>query len=140
MSAVMFGAQKSGLIGRMPPRKITDGLLRAIGIHHKTPEPAKRALATLNHFAFGGACGALFGLTHGVWRARAQSSQRMRGRSAPIAAGIAYGTAIWAMSYAGWVPLLDIMPAPHEDRPGRPTAMVLAHWVFGGVLAKIVAA
>jgi hypothetical protein len=131
MSAVMLGAQKTGLLGHMPPRKITDGLLRAVGIHHKTPEPAKRALAALDHFAFGGASGALFGLGHDVLRAR--------GRRVPIAAGLAYGTALWAMSYAGWVPVLDIMPAPHEDRPGRPTVMVLAHWVFGGVLAKILA-
>jgi hypothetical protein len=140
MSAVMLGAQKLGLLGEMPPRKITDALLGVVGLRGKTPKPARRALATLNHFAFGGACGALFGLTHDVWRVRAASTSGVRGHRAPVAAGLAFGTAIWAVSYAGWVPALRIMPTPKSDRPGRPASMVLAHWVFGAVLAKIIAA
>ena len=140
MSAVMLGAQKAGLLGRMPPRKITDALLGVLGIRGQTPEPARRALAVVNHLAFGSACGALFGLAHEVWRVRAPSTSGVRGHRAPLLAGLAFGTAIWAVSYAGWVPALGIMPAPQHDRPGRPTSMVLAHLVYGGVLAKIVAA
>jgi hypothetical protein len=94
----------------------------------------------VNHFAFGGACGALFGLAHEVWRVRAPSTSGVRGHRTPLLAGLAFGTAVWAVSYAGWVPAFGIMPAPQDDRPGRPTSMVVAHWVFGGVLAKIVAA
>jgi hypothetical protein len=131
MSAVMLAAQKSGLLGHMPPKKITDGFLGALGIRRETPEPARKALATLNHFAFGGVCGALFGLAREMTRGR-------RSGRAPVLAGVAYGTAIWAVSYAGWVPALGIMPRPKHDRPGRPTSMVLAHWVFGAVLAKTV--
>ena len=140
MSAVMLGAQKVGLLGRMPPRKITDALLGAVGLRGKTPEPARRALAAVNHFAFGGACGALFGLAHEVWRVRAPATSGVRGHRAPLLAGLAFGTAVWAVSYAGWVPAFGIMPMPQNDRPGRPTSMVVAHWVFGGVLAKVVAA
>jgi hypothetical protein len=140
MSAVMLGAQKAGLLGRMPPRKITDSLLGALGLRGKTSEPARRALATVNHLAFGGACGALFGLAHEVWRVRAPTTSGVRGHGTPLLAGLAFGTAIWAVSYAGWVPAFAIMPTPKTDRPGRPTSMVVAHWVFGGVLAKIVAA
>lgn len=141
MSAVMLAAQKAGLLGHMPPAKITDHLLAALRIRHRTPAPARKALATVNHFAFGGACGALFGLGYGIARAKS-SSRGMRGgvgRVAPLAAGLAYGTAIWAVSYAGWVPALGIMPKPSRDRPGRPTSMVLAHWLYGTMLAKLVA-
>ncbi|MDB5213650.1 MAG: hypothetical protein JWO86_1577 [Myxococcaceae bacterium] len=140
MSAVMLGAQKAGLLGRMPPRRITDALLGALGVHRKTPEPARRALATINHFAFGGASGALFGLAHAAWRVRVSNASGVRGHRAPLLAGLAFGTAVWAVSYAGWVPRLGIMPMPHQDRPGRPMTMVVAHWVFGAVLAKIVSA
>lgn len=139
MSAVMFAAQKSGLLGQMPPQKITDALLGSLGIRRQTPEPARKALATLNHMAFGGACGALFGLAHEVVRGRARTSSGFAARHAPLLAGLAYGTAIWAVAYAGWVPALGIMARPKHDRPGRPTSMVLAHWVFGGVLGKLVA-
>lgn len=138
MSAFMLGAQKLGLMGRLPPMKITDALLGVIGRRHDTPRPARRALATLNHFAFGGACGALFGLAHDLWRVGAPSTSGVRGHRAPLAAGLAFGTAVWAVSYAGWVPALGIMPKPAHDRLGRLTSMVLAHWIFGGVLAKTV--
>jgi hypothetical protein len=140
MSAVMLGAQKLGLLGTMPPRKITDAMLGVVGLRGKTSKPARRALATIHHFAFGGACGALFGLTHDVWRVRASSTAGVRGHRAPVAAGLAFGTVIWAVSYAGAVPALRIMPEPSSDRSGRPSSMVLAHWVFGAVLAKIIAA
>ncbi len=139
MSAVMLGAQRAGLMGRLPPKKITDGLLGMIGMRNKTPEPAKKVLATINHFAFGGSCGALFGLAHEVWRTRARRVSGVRGHRAPVTAGLAFGTAVWAVSYAGWVPALGIMPMPQDDRPGRPTSMVIAHWVFGAALAKLVA-
>lgn len=137
MSAVMLGAQKAGLLGQMPPKKITNSMLGALAIRRRTPEPAKKALAVLNHFAFGGACGALFGVATAVVRARAGSSAIVRDRRLSLLAGVLYGSAIWATSYAGWVPAFGIMPRPENDRPGRPTSMVLAHWVFGAALAKI---
>lgn len=139
MSTAMVVAQKVGLMGHMPPKKISDGFLAMLGIHHRTPEPARKALATLTHFAFGGVCGALFGLGHEMWRVRARKSSGIRGRRAPIVAGLAFGTAVWALSYAGWVPAMRIMPKPQHDRRGRPTSMVFAHWIFGAVLAKAVA-
>jgi hypothetical protein len=142
MCGVMVVAQKVGLMGHMPPKKISDSVLGVLGIHGSTPEPARKALATLSHFAFGGACGALFGLGNELWRARARSGTGTgtgARRRAPIAAGLAFGTAIWAVSYAAWVPALRIMPKPQHDRAGRPTSMVLAHWAFGAALARLVA-
>lgn len=139
MSAFMLGAQKVGLLGQMPPQKISDRFLGALGLRATTPEPARRALAVANHFVFGGVCGALFGLVHEVRRMRVGRTSGVTSHRAPLLAGIAFGTAIWTVSYMGWVPALRIMPAPESDRPGRPTSMVLAHWVFGAVLAKVLA-
>jgi hypothetical protein len=140
MSAFMLGAQKVGLLGQMPPRKITDRFLGVLGVHRKTPEPARKALALVNHFAFGGVCGALFGLAHEVKRTRSRRTSGVESYRAPLVTGLAYGTAIWAVSYMGLVPAMRIMPRPADDRRGRPTSMVLAHWIFGAVLAKVVAA
>ncbi len=139
MSAVMLAAQRTGLMGRMPPKKISDALLARIGIRRAAPEGTRTALATLGHFAFGGMCGALFGLAHQSWPVPTRRSSEVRHRRAPLLAGLAFGTAIWTVSYAGWVPALRIMPPPQDDRPGRPTSMLLAHWVFGAVLAKSIA-
>jgi hypothetical protein len=142
MSTVMLVAQKAGLLGQMPPKKISERLLATVGARRKTPKPARELLATVLHFTFGGAAGAVFGVAHGVWRTRARgssSASRTSIERAPLLAGLAFGSAIWAVSYAGWVPALRIMPMPHADRRGRPTSMLVAHWVFGAALAKLVA-
>ena len=127
MSAVMLAAQRMGLMGKQPPAKITDAALDA---SHVEPEPPKRrALAVIAHFAFGAAAGALFSAIH----RRAPATGRA------TIGGLAFGSAVWAASYAGWVPALGIMPPPTEDRPGRPASMIVAHWVFGAALGLIVA-
>ena len=48
-----------------------------------------------------------------------------------------FGIAVWAVSYAGWVPKLGLMQPPSRDRPGRPTAMILAHLVYGATLGAL---
>ncbi|MDP9001776.1 MAG: hypothetical protein M3O46_16885 [Myxococcota bacterium] len=133
----MLAAQKVGLTGKLPPAKITDAMLDVVGVRPFVTSPAKKALAAVNHLAFGGACGALFGLGHALLARRGPGAGAQSGGR--VAAGVAFGTAVWAVSYAGWVPALGIMPSPQNDRPGRPTAMVIAHWVYGAVLAKLVA-
>jgi hypothetical protein len=135
-SAVMFAAQKAGLLGRMPPRRITDRFLDLAGVRRQTPEPARRALAVVSHIVFGAASGALFGIGNEVYRERIRPSSPR----ALVASGLLYGTAIWAVSYAGWVPAVGAMPhAATDRRHGRQPAMVLAHWAYGVVLAKLLA-
>jgi hypothetical protein len=122
MSAVMWAAQRAGLLGRMPPAKITDAAARAV--RHRPPRgrPRRVAAAAL-HLGFGGAAGAAYAW----WAAR---GRRRRGP----AQGAAFGTLVWLASYAGWVPALGILPPPERDRPGRPASMLLAHWVYGAAL------
>jgi hypothetical protein len=60
MSSVMVGAQQVGLMGGMPPEKITAKLLNRGGIRRSSEQ--QDALATLLHFGFGAAAGAGFGL------------------------------------------------------------------------------
>lgn len=124
MSAVMLGAQRLGLLGRMPPEIITEEALRRA--ERRAPPPRARRLAgAAAHFAFGAAAGALY-----AW-----GSERL-GRRGP-AYGVAYGTAVWLASYAGWIPALGILPPPPRDRRGRPTSMLVAHWVYGATLDAV---
>ena len=55
-----------------------------------------------------------------------------------VPAGILFGTAVWLVSYQGWVPALGIMAPPSRDRPGRPQAMLAAHLLYGAVLGVVV--
>lgn len=124
MSAAMGLAQRAGLLGEMPPKKITAAALHALGL--RPPEPALDAAAAAGHLAFGAAAGALYGLAR----------RRVPGPP-PALAGAVFATAVWAASYAGWVPALGIMAPPRRDRPGRPASMLASHWVYGAALGAL---
>jgi len=128
MSAFMLAAGKAGLMGEQPPDKIARAALDALGVH----EPDKKsqdALASLLHLGFGMGCGALFGLLH----------RRLPFRAPGALHGMLFACVIWAASYQGWIPGLDIMPPASEDRPDRPRVMLLVHLVYGAILGNIVA-
>ena len=127
MTAVMAGAQRAGLLGKMPPRKIVDSLVgRATG---RKPRPAtSKPLAALAHLGFGAAVGAGYGAL----------ARKRRPLAGAAARGLGYATLVWLVSYGGWVPALRIMPPPTRDRPDRQATMVAAHLVYGAVLGALV--
>jgi hypothetical protein len=125
MTAVLGVAQRIGLLGKFPPKRIVERALGVAGVRHRTREPARNALTTLAHFGFGMGSGALFGAIY----------RRTRDLPAPSwLQGALFGAAVWTLSYQGWVPSLGIMPAPKHDRPGRPTSMFIAHVIYGATL------
>lgn len=126
MSAVMLAADRAGLMGKHPPEIIAEKTLDAAGV--PPTETAKTTTAVTGHFAFGAAAGALFGLLQ----------HRSGSPGLPIARGIGYGLALYTVSYAGWIPAMNIMPSPTHDRPGRQSSMIAAHVVFGAALAVLV--
>ncbi len=126
MSAVMLAAQKAGFMGKLPPEKITEAALDTLHVDRK--ESTEDALTTVAHFAYGIGCGGLFGWLH----AKTTSADL-----SPAMKGVTFASVIWLVSYFGWVPALGIMPRPQHDQQGRPTSMLVAHWVFGGVLGSL---
>ncbi|WP_380167615.1 DUF6789 family protein [Jannaschia sp. R86511] len=128
MSVLMLTAQRAGLLGTQPPRRVTDAALA--GVDRTTsgtvdpPEPTRRVLTTLTHLGFGAAAGVPFALLH----------RRLPARVPSEAVGAAYAVGVWASAYLGWVPALGIMPRADRDRPDRPVSMVAAHLVYGAAL------
>ena len=126
MTAVMIAAQRAGLLGTMPPLKIVESLLgRARS--RRPPRAASKPLATIAHLGFGAAAGAGYGIV----------ARRRRPLATAATRGALYGTAVWLVSYAGWIPALRILPPPTRDRPDRQSAMLAAHLVYGGVLGTL---
>jgi hypothetical protein len=126
MSAILIGSKKLGFLGEMPPRKIVRSTRRRLGLRGVSTH-RENVVSTVAHWAFGVGAGALLGAFH---RKRVALSKA-------AALGAAYGVAIWAVSYRGWVPALGIMRHPGKDRPGRPTSMVVAHLVYGSTLGTL---
>jgi len=121
----MAAGRRAGLLGRMPPERITARLLNELGV--KRSRQTQDAVATVMHLGFGAAAGALFEPLRAALRLPVP---------APLQ-GAVFGTAVWAVSYMGWVPALGILPPPGRDRPGRPEVMLGAHWVYGVLLGLL---
>lgn len=128
MSLVMLGAKKAGFMGQLPPERITEAALEATGEAQASKETVD-VLTILAHFGYGIGAGVLFGIA--VRRLRPSLDRGLL--------GVLYGSLIWLVSYQGWVPALGIMPPPELDRPSRPASMLVAHWVYGWTLGKVLA-
>ena len=126
LSATMAAERKLGLLGEHPPKKIVR--VARIGSGRIGTSRGEKNLAVLAQWGFGMATGALFGLLHRGSLGTARASLL----------GAGYGAAVWAASYAGWIPTLGIARPSRRDRPGRPTSMVAAHLIFGSVLGAFV--
>ena len=133
MTAGMFVLQKSGLLGRMPPRLLTERTLARFGLRRKTSRTSRKLLTALAHYGFGATAGAIFE----VGKSALASRHGRAPDGAIIGSGVGFGTLVWIASYMGWVPAARLMPRPSNDRPGRPTSMVLAHWIFGATLGTV---
>ena len=126
MSAVMLVAGRTGAMGKQPPEKVTEKAMDAAGVDDAS-QGEQNATASIAHLAFGAGGGAAFALL-----------QRRLDLPVPtVVQGVAFGLAVWAASYQGWIPALRILPPADDDRPGRQRAMIAAHIVYGGVLGAV---
>jgi hypothetical protein len=98
----------------LPPREIVDRTLSP------APDSARPRLTTISHFGYGAAAGALFGLI------------APRGG---VLSGCAYGVAVWAASYLGWIPAAGILRPATVHPADRNALMITAHLVWGAVTA-----
>lgn len=106
----------------LPPRLITEEVAARTGAEPVMHDAALTGATLAAHFAYGAATGALFPLV-----AR---------RGHPLAlVGPAYGLAVWAASYLGWIPALHILPPATQHPAKRNALMLTAHVVWGSALA-----
>lgn len=104
----------------LPPRQVTEGVAEKAGVNEQLDEDERQAATWVSHFAYGTACGALYG---------ALSGERVD--SHPVLAGVGFGVAVWAGSYLGWLPAAGIIRPATEHPPRRNALMIAAHVVWG---------
>ncbi len=128
MTAAMDGLERllpPGEHEPIEPRQITDVLLCRGGLADSLTDEQKAALALASHFGYGATMGAMYG---------------MFGRRLPLpsaARGAAFGLAVWAASYVGWLPALGILPPPPRRPAGRNGLLIATHLVWGAVTALV---
>ena len=112
----------------LEPRRITTRLARRAGLDEVAEEePAATAATAVAHFGYGAAAGALFPPLAGWLPVN------------KVAAGLAYGLAVWAGSYLGLVPALGLLSPATEQPRRRNLLMITAHLVWGGALGLLLA-
>ncbi len=111
----------------LPPREITMKVAEEAGVADKMSETQRLAATAASHFGYGAAAGALY------------APLAPKARAHPALGGIAFGLALWAGSYLGWLPAAHIL-RPATEHPARRNAlMIAAHVLWGatmGVLAN----
>jgi hypothetical protein len=105
----------------LPPRLITKELARKSGVSHDLTESEVLALTIAAHFGYGATMGAAYSaMTPPKW-------------TGPLT-GIAFGLRVWASSYLGALPGLNLL-RPATKHPARRNAlMIAAHVVWGSAL------
>ena len=101
----------------LPPREITEIIATS---QAKASETVARTGTIAAHFAYGAAAGLIYGSLL---------------RPAAVRSGAAYGVAVWAVSYLGWLPAARILKPAVEHPFRRNLLMIAAHLVWGGVTA-----
>ena len=119
----MLGAKRLGITGELPPEKIASKLLNRAKIDRNSEQ--QDSMAALLHLGFGAGAGAAF----------VPVARRLPMPSVPL--GIAYGSAIWGISYMGWVPMFGLMPPAKDDRRDRQIVMFAGHVVYGAILGAL---
>jgi Family of unknown function (DUF6789) len=124
MTGWMALGQLTGPHGEQPPKRLVRRLARRAGLPARRHGRGTLVASAAAHLGFGTSCGALYGAA--VPRS-----------SAPR--GMAFALAVWAASYAGWIPALGLLPPPGKDNPRRTWTILTAHVVYGAVLGATLA-
>jgi hypothetical protein len=129
MTAVMVAAHEALPVHQrhgLPPEQVTANAARSAGADEAAHRRPKRVLATIPvHFGFGAAMGAVYGAL----------APHVPGPGA--VKGVAFGLAVWAGSYLGWLPAMGLHRSAAREPAGRNAMMIGAHVVWGVVTGML---
>jgi uncharacterized membrane protein YagU involved in acid resistance len=109
----------------LPPRRITMRVLEKLAVKHHLEEEHRTGLTMLAHFGYGAAAGTLFGMI----------APREPSRAIPV--GIGYGLLVWAGSYLGLLPSMDLHRPATREPAERNGLMIAAHVVWGAAIGAL---
>jgi hypothetical protein len=103
----------------LEPRRVSDDMLRKANLHDDISEEGKEQFSVAAHFGYGAGVGTIYALAEPFM-------PLPRGLRGP-----AYALAVWAVSYAGWLPAVKTLPPPQKRPAGRNLLLIASHLVWG---------
>jgi hypothetical protein len=110
----------------LPPAQIVNELTKALGLRRQTTHEERLAATAVAHVGYGGAMGALYGLT-----------TNPKSLSAAASTGVAFGLGVWAGSYLGFLPASGLYRSAAREPTERNSMMIAAHIVWGASLGLL---
>lgn len=110
----------------LPPREITMEVAEEAGVKEQMNEPERIGATLVAHFGYGAAVGALY------------APLARKSSLPPALEGAAYGLAVWAGSYLGLLPAMNILRPATEHPPRRTALMITAHLIWGAVAGVLI--
>lgn len=133
MSRIMDGAL-AGLTATMPMTTAMSRLHKLLPPSERYPLPPREISASLPDPGLRPVSAALG--YHFLYGAIAGSLLAVARPNASLPTGAAFGLAVWAASYMGWIPAARILKPANNHPARRNTLMLAAHLVWGVTLAK----
>lgn len=104
----------------LEPRQIVDEGLEHVADSSELSDTQRRRLSLVAHFSYGAMSGAVYPAFEKAYPGPGR--------------GPLYGMLLFAASYAGWLPALDILPPPTRRPRGRNALLAISHLVWGATL------
>ena len=109
----------------LPPERITHELSERAGTDKFLDKPRLLGATLVSHFGYGAFMGTLYGML------------RKRVKLPAAVKGSIFGVIIWAGSYLGWLPAMDMAAAGTEEPLRRNALMIGAHVIWGATTGII---
>jgi hypothetical protein len=113
----------------LPPSILADDVSEKAGFGKALEHNGRSNFMMLSHFGYGGACGGLYGALMSDEEEGAALNE-----GSAVLKGAAFGLAVWALSYAGWIPAFGFEPKVHHITPKRNLMMAASHLIWGASL------
>ena len=111
----------------LPPERITHELSERTGTDKFLDKPRLLGATLVSHFGYGAFMGTLYGTL----------SKRSKIPLPAAVKGSIFGVIIWAGSYLGWLPAMDMAAAGTEEPLRRNALMIGAHVIWGATTGII---
>lgn len=107
----------------LPPEQITDELAGKADVNMNKTQ--RLGAAFTSHFGYGSSMGSLYGAV------------AKRIPIPPVLKGTAFGLLVWAASYLGWLPAMEMSEAAPKEPAQRNALMIAAHVIWGATLGVV---